>query len=55
MRLETPWYPEPGRKAALARKLASRDFAVLEPLPRGAYQLTALGEPVAGFALMQRE
>lgn len=52
MRLEQPWHPEPGRETALARKLASREFAVLEPLPRGAYQLTALGELVAGFALM---
>ena len=52
MRLEQPWHPEPGREAALARKLASREFAILEPLPRGAYQLTSLGELVAGFALM---
>ncbi len=54
MRLATPWSPAPGREAALARKLASRDFGILEPLPRekGAYQLTPLGERVAGIALL---
>ena len=54
MRLATPWSPAPGREAALARKLASCDFGILEPLARdrGAYQLTPLGELVAGIALL---
>ena len=53
MRLATPWHPMPGREAAEARELAART-GMLEPLPRdrGAYQLTPLGELVAGIALM---
>ena len=54
MRLATPWRPAPGREAADAHELASRAFGILEPLPRdrGAYQLTPLGERVAGIALL---
>jgi hypothetical protein len=54
MQLATPWHPEPGREAAAARGLAARPFGILEPLPRdrGAYQLTHLGELVAGIALL---
>jgi hypothetical protein len=54
MQLATPWHPAPGREAAAARELASHAFGILEPLPhdRGAYQLTQLGELVAGIALL---
>ena len=54
MRLTSPWHPAPGREAADARELASRAFGLLEALPRdrSAYQLTQLGELVAGIALM---
>ncbi len=54
MRLATPWHPTSRREAAEARRLASRPFAILEPLPRerGAYQLTPLGELVAGLAII---
>ncbi len=53
MRLATPWHPAPGREAADARELAART-GMLEALPRdrGAYQLTPLGELVAGIALL---
>jgi hypothetical protein len=54
MRLAAPWYPSSGQEAAEARRLASRAFGILEPLPRerGAYQLTPLGELVAGMAII---
>jgi hypothetical protein len=55
MRLATPWHPAPGCEAAEARALASRAYGILEPLPcdrGGAYQLTPLGELVAGIALL---
>ena len=54
LQLPAPWHPAPGREAADTRELASRAFGVLEPLPRdrGAYQLTTLGELLAGMALL---
>ena len=52
--LATPWRPASHREAADARELASRAFGILEALPSdpGAYQLTPLGERVAGSALL---
>jgi hypothetical protein len=54
LQLATPWHSAPGREGAAALTLASRAFGLLEPMPhdRGAYQLTQLGELVAGIALL---
>jgi hypothetical protein len=53
LRLPAPWQPNPGRQLAVVRVLAMPDYAVLEPVATydGAYQLTRLGELVAGIWL----
>ena len=53
--LELPWSfrPHPGRQLVAARALASEEYGLLEPLPEPpfTYQLTVLGELVAGIWL----
>jgi len=53
--LELPWpfRPHPGRQLVAARALASEEYGLLEPLPAPplTYQLTVLGELVAGIWL----
>jgi hypothetical protein len=53
LNLPVPWQPLPGRQVAAAQALVSAEFGLLEPLPtfQGAYQLTPLGELVAGIWL----
>ena len=53
LRLPAPWQPCPGRQLAVVRALTRPDYGLLEPVPahEGAYQLTPLGELVAGIWL----
>ncbi len=52
--LPRPWSPQPGRQALMAEVLVST-FGLLEAVPghAGAYQLTTLGERVAGWYLLE--
>ncbi len=52
--LPVPWQPCSGPQEAVAEALASPMHSLLEPLPGylGAYQLTHLGEVVAGVWLL---
>jgi hypothetical protein len=52
--LPAPWQPCPGPQEATAIALASSLCSLLEPAPGylGAYQLTHLGEAVAGIWLL---
>src|SRR5260221_6507167 len=54
LRLPVPWQPCSGPQEAVAVALASPTYSLLEPLPGylGAYQLTHLGEVVAGVWLL---
>src|SRR5262249_24883754 len=56
LQLPSPWQPLPGRQAVMARALNSADYALLAPVPTylGGYELTALGELVAGIGWWQR-
>jgi hypothetical protein len=51
--LPAPWQPYAGRQEAAVQSLASAEYGLLEPLPAylGAYQLTLLGDLVAGIWL----
>jgi hypothetical protein len=53
LQLPQPYQPPLGRPLSAARALASAEFGVLEPIPvqADAYQLTPLGELVAGIWL----
>lgn len=54
LRLPHPFQPAPGRQTAAVRALCSPEFGLLAPLSTyvGAYQLTPLGELVAGIWLL---